>query len=143
MRFQEWIDQLSSHLGIESLETDNEGNYWLTFDDELTVSFISRGTREMILKGDIEDVPTDSGRAEDFLKNRLSTNAGRLKTSKEVLSIDPASRKLMISRRIKMMNHSVDDFFNIVERFVNALEFWKKPKEKTPPVMPPFPGMFS
>ena len=136
------INQFSEYLGTDTLEPDERGRYQVTFDDVLTVDLIPNGPREVILKGDVCQVSDDETKVEEQLKEKLRLNTAKLRHADEVLCMDPENRMLVIYRKISLMGISMDLFYDHVEAFVNALEFWKEQKEHTPRAVPPFPGMF-
>lgn len=115
-----YIEMLAKELEItESLGTEVPGVYAIPIDEEVNV-LISTVSDGVELTCTLAPCPTEE---EDFFTQALSANLYGEGTDLSVLGIDAEGKLVTLSRSI---NYSVnyEEFRNIVEDFLNSVEFW-------------------
>ena len=96
----------------------------------------------MFLCGDVSKVPENEQESEELLKKILQLNLARMKTQKEVLSLDREAASIILFRKVPLDNITAEAFADIVESFINRMEFWCNTVAAVSQTARPFPMMF-
>lgn len=147
MRLNALMTELSARLDWEAApEPGESGGYVLEFEDGPRVECLEQPGRGLLLTARVRELPEDPARREALLRRVLSLNLGRLKTRREVLSLDAQSETLRLHRLLPDNVH-LDGFHDALETLLNGLDFWRRNSEdadsgsSTPPL--PFSVLFS
>jgi len=126
MEPEQLIKSLAQKLNHDPPEPGENGEYVWTFDEGLTVRFIPGGKETLILHGGVAKVPGDEREADELLKGMLKLNLARMKKQKEVLSLDRESGEVILYLKVPTTDLSAEDFEEVMEGFLNTLEYWSK-----------------
>jgi hypothetical protein len=137
------IQDLSDRLEIDFPAAGEDGNLSITFDDDLTVSFVPSGRRAAFLCGTVGTTPQGEQAADDWYRDLLKRNLAVMKTQVEVLCLAADAGEVLLHRQIDLQAMDPDRFEETVEGFVDTLEYWRGvsgPVENT--MASPFSVMF-
>ncbi len=122
---QRCLEQMTQRLGLRLPAPEASGYRSLYFDGQrVEVATLEKGIR---LQAEVGALPEESHAKGDKLKtfSRLSAgNLASLETSRETLTVDTESLKLLIFRELAVESDDVDILLDALSEFVNAVEFW-------------------
>lgn len=142
MRFETLLIKFCKFMDLDANDCQKDNRYEFTFDDHLTVNCIPDGENRLIMYGTAGRVPESARETADVLKNLLQINLVRMKHQKEILSIDLDVGEIVLYNRVTINDLTVEEFEEIMEHFINNLEFWCDSAGERPPSAQPFPMMF-
>jgi hypothetical protein len=126
MELEQLMQSLAERLNLDPPEPYGKDEYRYTFDEDLTVRCLTGGKETVILCGAVAAVPGDEREADELLKRMLKLNLARMKTQKEVLSLDRESGEVILYLKVPTKDLSAEDFEEVMEAFVNTLEYWSR-----------------
>ena len=126
MQLTELIDGLREFLRLEELEPDNDGVYSIVFDDGLDVEILALTDRLMLIRSTVADLPEDKEQHEAFLRQQLQQNLPTLHTQNGSLSLDLKQKVLWLHRVARIDQLDVRQLCELVEDFVNTIEWWRQ-----------------
>ena len=144
MEFDRLIKAFAEQMGAGDMSPEDGGHYLLTFDGRLNVRCLRAGKEKMIISGKVGELPQDERQTDDFLRRLLHINLARMKNQKEVLSIEPEDGRLILFRPVATEEMSVERIMDIMEGFLENMEFWCDTAGEQPKTAPHpfFPMMF-
>lgn len=119
------IHEIAKGLKLPAPEAGENDEYTFIFDDVLEVDILSLKKDSLILAAPITDTLPSPPETEDFFKKILQWNFSRLKDYEEVLTWDPDSDSITLSKEIPFSELSEKPILGQLETFLNNLEFWK------------------
>lgn len=119
------IDDIAKGLKITAPEPDEDGEYTFFFDNDLEVSVLSLKKDSLTLTAIACDDFPDTPEMDDLFKKILQINFIRLKEYEEVLTWDPDSYAIILSKEIPFSDLSEKPILSHLENFLNSLEFWQ------------------
>ena len=125
MKFEELMDGLRSTLRMPSLEPGRAGVYAIVFDAGLDVELLSLTDRIVLLRSSVADVPEEEDAREDFYRKHLQYNLLVLRDQTATLALDKDAGKVWLYRTVDSSQIDVRMFCDLVEDFVNTLEWWR------------------
>lgn len=124
MDFGELIEAFSKKVGVEGLVPDEEGVCCIAVDD-MTVTVRAFPELDKILTyAEVGDAPVEG--AETFYGTMLGANHMFQGTGGAALSQDPETKKLFLNRYDALGTMDPDAFSQMLEKFINVLETWRK-----------------
>jgi hypothetical protein len=143
MRLKALMTELAARLDWEALpEPGKSGEYVLEFEDGPRVECLEQPGQGLLLSARVRDLPDDPAQREALLRRVLSLALGRLKTRREVLSLDAQAETLRLHRLLPGNVH-LDGFHDALETFLNGLDFWRRNGEDAESVSSAPPSPFS
>ncbi|MCG8652137.1 MAG: CesT family type III secretion system chaperone [Pirellulales bacterium] len=138
MKPLELIDGLRRYLQISRLEPDHNGVYTIVFDDGLDIDFIALNDNLLLIRSSIAGVPEDPGEHASFYRDLLQANLRFLRDQTASLSFDEESNQVWLGRTIAVRQQDLSGFCDLVEDFVNTLQWWRgvASQEAVPVQMP-------
>lgn len=132
--FKTTIQELTKALKVNLPEPEANGEYHFTFDGSLKIAILPTSKKDaLVITAPITDSLNNSPETENLLKKLLQTNFSRLKEYEEVLTWDPDSAQIILSKEIPFSQLSEKPLFGQLEKFINNLEFWKNTATPTLP----------
>ncbi|CAM2005065.1 CesT family type III secretion system chaperone [Acanthopleuribacter pedis] len=119
------INSLANRFGLNGMEPEPEGHFEFHFDGKLILNILAEGRNRLLLFSPICRIPQDDAHAaEQKVKKMMKMNLGKLADSHEMLAYEEESHEMVIYRRLETAGLTVDNFEEIVETYLNNLEFW-------------------
>lgn len=119
------INSLAQRFGLQGMEAEPEGHFEFEFDGKLILNILAEGRNRLLLFSPICKIPQDDAHtAEQKIKKMMKTNLGKLADSREMLAYEEDSHEMVLFRRFETAGMTIDGFEEIVETFLNNLEFW-------------------
>lgn len=125
MKPTDLIAGLCDYLQMSQLEPDNDGVYTIVFDEGLDIEFVALNDKLLLVRSGVSDVPEDPQEHEAFFRGLLRDNLCFLRDQTATLSLDTETEKVSLARTVIVPRQSVNDFCEIVEDFVNTLQWWR------------------
>lgn len=119
------IDGLRDFLRMETLDPDADGVSAIVFDDGLEVELLALSDKLLLLRANIADIPDEEDAREEFYKRQLQYNLLALRDQSASLSLDSNAGRIRLHRVISCDRIETREFYNVVEDFVNTLEWWR------------------
>lgn len=119
------INDIAKGLKIESPEPTESGEYIFVFDDLLEITLTSLKKDSLIISAFVSDELSNTPETENLFKKMLQLNFIRLKDYEEILTWDPDSYAIVLSKEIPFSDLSEKPILDHLEKFLNSLEFWQ------------------
>ncbi len=115
---------LAEETGAPPFRKNEDGGYSLVFDDLPEVGFHPLAGKRILVKARVSGVPEKGTDRDRLFKEILRVNLAGAGAREAVLSFDPASGVLGLHYEIPGQGMSGQDFRDMVQGFVNSLDFW-------------------
>lgn len=119
------IEGLRDYLGMSQLEPDSKGAYTIVFDEGLDVEFLALNDKLLLVRSTVADVPEEEDECESFFRNLLHHNLLFLREQTATLSLEDDAAVVWLARTVVAAQQDVTDFCELVEDFVNTLQWWR------------------
>ncbi|MDR2812790.1 MAG: type III secretion system chaperone [Puniceicoccales bacterium] len=120
--FRTYIQVIGEKLKIVGLDVDENNDCYLAFDGKFFVKCSLNAEKEQLsLLAYIGTLPEDKG---CFYRGLLESCHFWNDTAGANVSLDPADGTLLLVQYCDMNMVDSDAFYNILEKFVNAMEHW-------------------
>ncbi len=131
MTWDEVVGVLSEFLLLENWQKDADGTYTFIVDNNLEVRVSCIDWDYVVLQGLIGDpLPSNMEGAKERLKLILQLNFAHITDSNDVLSLDPDTRKIAVTRKLMLKHLDFDSLISNVESFVKNVDFWFSAAER-------------
>ena len=128
-------------LGLEPAGRAEDGGYALVFDGDFTIGFAERGPKAAVMSATLGDLPEGGRDGDATLDRLLNVNLARQCDHEDVLAADDAAGEFVLYRILALDDLSDRDFDEAVERFANAVAYWRARLDDRPAARPPLPPM--
>ncbi len=128
-------------VGIEPPEPDEDGARVLLFDRDYAVRCKPTGRGMLLVSGVAGRLPEGTRAMEDLARKLLKTNLARMFDQREVLSVDHESGEIVLHLETPD-DIGADAFKDMLEGFVNNLEFWSRQTVEAPRPQSPLTMIF-
>ena len=136
MALADLIAGLCEYLRIEPLEPDANGTYEIVFDDGLDVEILPLTETQLLVRANIAEVPEDKNQREEFFRTHLQHNLLQLQGQHCSLSLDGEAGVIWLQQMARADRVDVRAFCEMLNAFVNTLEWWRN-LENTPTTVSP------
>lgn len=137
------ILDLTNRLGLQGMEAEPEGHFEFHFDGTLILNILAEGRNRLLLFSPVCSIPQDDRHAADQqLKKMMKRNLGKLAESREMLAYEADKNQVVMYRRVETDNLTPDGFEEVVETYLNNLEFWKATPTQVSSYRPPMNMFF-
>ena len=137
MGLPDLVSGLCDYLRIEPLEPDASGIYEIVFDDGLDVEILSLSDSQLLVRARIGDVPEEKEQREDFFRTQLQHNLLNLRGQFCSLSWDAQANIVWLYQMAHSNKIDVRGFCDLVNQFVNTLEWWRNLDNQTQATLSP------
>ena len=142
MALAELVAGLCEHLRIEPIEADARGVYEIVFDDGLDVEILPLTETQFLVRANIAAVPEEKEQREDFYRTHLQHNLLQLHGQSCSLSLDSEAGVIWLHEMARTDRVDVRAFCEMINAFVNTLEWWRNlentQQQVSPAAMMPF-----
>ena len=124
MELKEIMNAFTAEIGLGEAVTDDAGGYTFEIDD-MTVSFLeSPETQELTTFSEVGDLP-DEGAEQVYrlLMEAMFRDSG---SDGSIFSQEPGTKRIWVHRRDSLATMDNESFRAMLERFVNAMEDWRR-----------------
>lgn len=144
MSLADSIARLAQQLGVGPLEPDAEGAWPLVFDGQLDLQLLPLEGSALLVRSRLAVCPEDPAARERQLRTVLHRNLASLRRQSEIVSMDASRRELWLYRIIRMRADKTEDsaLLEVLEEFLNSLEWWRDLAADAAPPPAPQPWMF-
>lgn len=122
-QLDDYMKQLSYEMGLDDpLKVEISGNYLLPLDDQTSIS-IGRSQQGISFTTTVTDLP--AFRRGELIHEMMDANLFGQGTINGILALDARGKQIILSRHL---DHEVSygEFNEILEDFVNLVDFWKE-----------------
>ncbi|MBG0775384.1 MAG: type III secretion system chaperone [Desulfovibrionaceae bacterium] len=119
---QDLILDFARRMEFDEPQQDLREGCELAFEDGLAVRCRVTGRQEVLVSA---VVAASLPGGDDALKRLLALNLGRASRQREVLAADRATGEIVLFAKVRTDAMDHDGFDAVMERFLNALDFWK------------------
>lgn len=142
MALAELVAGLCEYLRIEPIEADAQGVYEIIFDERLDIEILALTGTQMLVRAKIADVPPEQEQREEFYRTHLQHNLLNLQGQSCSLSLDSEAGVIWLHQLARMDQIDVRGFCELINAFVNTLEWWRNlentQQQVSPATMMPF-----
>lgn len=122
MKVDAFIKQLAADYEIKEFDSEESGKWKIPLDEGETIYITDLG-HGIKIEARIMDTPR--GKEEDLFERMLFANLFGQGTWGSVLSVDDEAKHIELTRTIDYeINYK--EFKDIVEDFINAVDFWRE-----------------
>ena len=126
MKLPQLIDELRQFLGLSKLSPDDDGIYWIVFDDSLEISISEIDSNHLVLRRELVSVPEDASERETLLRQYLQHNVARLREQTASLTRFDDGGKLGLARTLRFDRLTVAELAEQIESFLNEAAWWSQ-----------------
>lgn len=122
MKVEAFIKQLASDYEVKGFESEERGKWKIPVEEGENLLVTDLGNA---VRFDARVIDTPRGREEELFERMLFANLFGQGTWGAVLSVDDDAKHIELSRTVDY-EISYKDFKDIVEDFINAVDFWRQ-----------------
>ena len=124
MKAEQLLNDLGLSMGMKGLMFNDQGCARLVFDEKYIINLeLNSLTEQLHIYSDLGGLP-DQAREQLYLK-LLNANLFHAQTGGASLAVDSVHQQVVLCRTLNAEPLSGQEFFEIIETFVNAVEDWQ------------------
>ncbi|HSI86701.1 MAG TPA: CesT family type III secretion system chaperone [Candidatus Methylacidiphilales bacterium] len=120
------IRTLAEELQLPDIAPDEDGSYSIVFDGDLVLEILPWDNRTFLMRTTLVPLPSEPEKEKLMVQRVLQFSLAKLRCRLTSTSLDPASRRLILSRVLQSTALRPFEFIAAVEDFLNDIELWMK-----------------